>query len=55
VHSDDKEEMVLVPRIPTKEMIEAAWADALAEDAKGVWESMICEWLSHQQGKLGKR
>jgi hypothetical protein len=33
--------MVLVPRIPTKEMLEAAWADALAEDAKGVWKAMI--------------
>lgn len=28
-------------RNPTKAMIEAAWADALAEDAIGVWRSMI--------------
>ena len=35
------EEMVLVPRNPTKEMIDAAWADALGEDAAGVWKSMI--------------
>ncbi len=34
-------EMVLVPRKPTAEMIEAAWASALAEDALGVWEAMI--------------
>ena len=30
-----------VPLEPTKEMIDAAWADALAEDATGVWQSMI--------------
>jgi hypothetical protein len=34
-------DFVLVPRKATKEMLEAAWADALAEDAEGVWESMI--------------
>jgi hypothetical protein len=32
---------VLVPRTPTASMIKAAWADALAEDAEGVWRSMI--------------
>jgi hypothetical protein len=32
---------VIVPRLPTGEMIEAAWADALAEDAGRVWSSMI--------------
>jgi hypothetical protein len=31
----------IVPSSPTKEMVEAAWADALAEDATGVWSSMI--------------
>jgi hypothetical protein len=31
-------ECVLVPRIPTKEMLDAAWADALAEDAGGCME-----------------
>jgi hypothetical protein len=36
-------EYVLVPRVPTKAMVEAAWADALAEDAAGVWKSMIAE------------
>jgi hypothetical protein len=34
---------VIVPREPTKSMIEAAWADALAEDAAGVWREMIGE------------
>jgi len=42
-------EMVLVPLIPTKEMIKAAWADALAEDAAGVWKSMIEVYLASQQ------
>ena len=32
---------VCVPREPTKAMVESAWACALDEDAKGVWESMI--------------
>jgi hypothetical protein len=32
---------VCVPREPTKKMLEAAWADALGEDAAGVWSSMI--------------
>lgn len=32
---------VLVPRDATEAMIEAAWADANDEDAKGVWNSMI--------------
>jgi hypothetical protein len=32
---------VVVPVSPTKEMLEAAWASALAEDAAGVWSSMI--------------
>lgn len=35
---------ILVPRKPTKEMLEAAWADALSEDAAGVWQSMIEEY-----------
>lgn len=44
--------MVLVPRVPTKEMIEAAWADAHAEDALGVWKSMIEAWLGSQKREL---
>ncbi|MDE2329985.1 MAG: hypothetical protein KGK16_04290 [Bradyrhizobium sp.] len=49
----DEVEMVLVPRIPTKEMLDAAWADALAEDAAGVWHSMIENWLSCKERKDG--
>jgi hypothetical protein len=37
----EESDFVLVPRQPTKEMLEAAWADALGEDARGVWQSMI--------------
>lgn len=32
---------ILVPRQPTKEMLDAAWPSALAEDAGGVWKDMI--------------
>jgi hypothetical protein len=32
---------VVVPRVPTRRMLEAAWADALNEDAAAVWASMI--------------
>lgn len=35
---------VLVPRVPTKEMLRAAADEALAEDALGVWKSMIEEY-----------
>jgi hypothetical protein len=32
---------VVVPRIPTQAMLDAAWASALAENAGGTWEDMI--------------
>jgi hypothetical protein len=32
---------VCVPRVPSEAMLQAAWADALAEDAKAVWDTMI--------------
>jgi hypothetical protein len=32
---------VCVPVEPSKEMVDAAWASALAENAEGVWSSMI--------------
>ena len=41
VTGQQQDEYVLVPRKPTKAMLEAAWADALAENAEGVWRSMI--------------
>jgi hypothetical protein len=37
-------EFVLVPRKPAREMLEVAGSDALAEDAAGVWQSMIEEY-----------
>lgn len=49
--NNSEPEMVLVPRKPTKEMLEAAWADALAEDAEGVWKSMIEAYLTNQHRK----
>ena len=45
-------DMILVPRKPTAEMLEAAWADALAEDAAGVWEAMI-QAYAESNGKAG--
>jgi hypothetical protein len=49
--ADATTEMVLVPRKPTAEMLEAAWASALNEDAQGVWNSMIQAWLNSSSGK----
>ena len=34
-------------------MIEAAWAEATAEDAEGVWREMINAWLQSNSGKSG--
>ena len=42
-------EFVLVPKVATAEMIEAAWAQALDENAAGVWEAMI-EFLERTKG-----
>jgi hypothetical protein len=42
--------MVLVPRRPTKEMIEAAYWAALDENAAGVWARMIEAWLQSKSG-----
>jgi hypothetical protein len=47
-----QQEIVLVPRNPTPEMLDAAWADALAEDAAGVWEAMI-KCYAESNGKSG--
>lgn len=40
---------VVVPRLATKAMIDAAWASATAEDAGGVWDEMV---EFHEQGNL---
>ena len=50
--SVQEKEMVLVPRIPTREMLDAAWASALDEDASGVWRAMIEAWLQRAQSEV---
>lgn len=35
---------VCVPATPTGPMVSASWAEALAENAVGVWETMIGVW-----------
>jgi hypothetical protein len=47
-----REEMILVPRVPTKNMLDEAYYPALAEDAGAVWEAMIEEY--ERQTSLGK-
>lgn len=42
------EGMVMVPVEPTEEMLSAAWAEALDENASGVWRDMIQAALSQQ-------
>ena len=44
-------EYVLVPRIPTPRMLEAAEDEAMAEDANAVWREMIREYERSQQLK----
>lgn len=39
--SSPDSEYVLVPRVPTKEMLEEGWYEAHDEDAAGVWRVMI--------------
>ena len=46
-------EMVLVPRTPTPEMLEAAYYAALDEDAAAVWRAMVEAWLQAKSGKSG--
>lgn len=49
-------EWVAVPRKPTETMISAAWEWTLAEDASGVWSSMIeAAHLALKDGEIGKR
>jgi hypothetical protein len=50
-----EEEMVLVPRRPTEEMLKAGWYEANDENAAGVWRDMIEAWeLSLQPRKLSR-
>lgn len=48
-----QQEMVLVPRKPTKEMLDAAWAESNEENAEGVWRDMLEAWeLSRKNGEI---
>ena len=48
--------MVLVPRRPTAEMLQAGWASANEEDVEGVWRDMIDQWeSSRKQRELAQR
>jgi len=51
----EENELVLVPRKPTKEMLDAAWAYEFAEDAAGVWAAMIEQYekSSRQKREVG--
>jgi hypothetical protein len=42
--------LILVPRHPTKDMIEAAYWAAHNEDAETVWEKMVVAWLQTKSG-----
>jgi hypothetical protein len=44
-----QEEMILVPRNPSKTMLEEGWYEALGEDAAGVWRVMIMAWEKERQ------
>jgi hypothetical protein len=41
VRTRDRARWILVPRLPTKKMLDAAYYAALAEDAAEVWKEMI--------------
>ena len=49
----EDQEMVLVPKRATKEMIDAAYWAALDENAESVWGKMIDAWLQSSSGKSG--
>ena len=40
--------MLVVPRVPTKEMIDAAWAET---EPEGVYRAMIDAWVQSSKGK----
>jgi hypothetical protein len=49
--NNEDQEMVLVPRIPTKAMLDAAYYEAMDENAEGVWEKMIGAWNQERMVK----
>ena len=46
-----QQDYVLVPRVPTREMLEAGWYEAHDEDAAGVWREMIRVWESQKMDR----
>jgi hypothetical protein len=51
----ENRECVLVPRLPTKEMLDTVWAEAHEENAAGAWRDMIeARESSLQQGELSQ-
>jgi hypothetical protein len=46
-------EFVLVPREPTKEMLEAGWQWAHDENELETWKSMIRAWERQRESELG--
>jgi hypothetical protein len=46
VTGQQEPEYILVPRVPTKEMLEDGWYEAHEESAAGVWRVMIEAWES---------
>jgi hypothetical protein len=51
VTGQQESEYILVPRIPTPQMLEAAKDEAMAEDANAVWREMIDEYERSQKLK----
>ncbi len=51
--------LIVVPILPTEEMIKSAWASAHAEDAVGVWLSMLEEYCKiagdHEKASVIRR
>jgi hypothetical protein len=50
----EQNEFVLVPRKPTPEMLEAAWAYIRDEDGPGVWSAMISAY-EEESGRVEHR
>ncbi len=44
--------LLIVPHLPTPEMLHAARWEALAEDQGGVWREMVAAWRALQNGKF---
>lgn len=52
---DETPEMVVVPRVPTEEMIEAAYWANIDDDIIGIWQAMVDCWLETKQRESAGR